>query len=247
MSCQAQVNDSKGPVGGDVANVLYSCSLFWVSCTFPVYRALFPMAFISLGRIRVSPCWEFNFQCRWIWALLYNLSRVLGSLSKQKLLHINYIRYFLVSNNSYIVRCEILLTFDCYCFDMHYILDCYCFDMHYILDCYCFDNHKWSHHIYLTATVLIFTKGPVGGDVANVLYSCSFFLVSCTFPVYRALSPMAFISLGRIRVSPCWRSWTFSLRRGLVTWGVVGIGTLTYWYWLTGCWLCDLFVGTVLW
>merc|ERR1712042_42528 len=75
----------------------------------------------------------------------------------------------------------------------------------------------------------------VGGDVANVLYSCSFFLVSCTFPVYRALSPMAFISLGRIRVSPCWRSWTFYLRRGLVTWGVVGIGTLTYWYWLTGC------------
>jgi len=79
------------------------------------------------------------------------------------------------------------------------------------------------------------SKGPVGGDVTNVLYSCSLFWVSCTFPVYRALFPMAFISLGRIRVSPCWRSWTFSLRRGLVTWGVVGIGTLTYWYWLTGC------------
>ena len=25
----------------------------------------------------------------------------------------------------------------------------------------------------------------------------------------------------------------FSMEMGLITWGVVGIGTLTYWYWLT--------------
>jgi len=102
------------------------------------------------------------------------------------------------------------------------------------------DRHHVLHRLMIQWVQLVETL-PMFYTPAH------FFLVSCTFPVYRALSPMAFISLGRIRVSPCWRSWTFSLRRGLVTWGVVGIGTLTYWYWLTGCWLCDLFVGTVLW